>query len=666
MVIATDEGWLDIEFELEQRVVDRCHERVDRLGLEQWERNRANALQSNRGASAREVFDRDVLAVRTASRISQLANNEHGLVFGRLDGSDGAVLHVGRVGLRDGQHEPLLHDWRSAAAAPFYTATAADRQAIARRRVLTCDRRRVVELHDELLDPEVDLPVLGAGALMAALTRARDGRMHDIVSTIQREQHEVIQLPASGVLFVSGGPGTGKTVVALHRLAYLMYATGARRMLFVGPTRRFCEYVGHVLPSLGEHDVQLFPVAGLVEVDAPMLEEEAPDLVAVKGSERMIPLLEAVLRAALPGEPVACSVVFEGRVMRVDGEWLTRQRQQLLDECDTYADVRAGGRALLEDALLADMSEQLDEAEGWERDSLIAAGRERVVDNPRLDDFMRCWLPPLDAASLYERMRSGSDLDADGVLSAHEQELLQTAWSEGHHSTHDLVLLDELRARLGGPAVDREHLDHVVVDEAQDVTPMQWRLLARRAPYASWTLVGDWAQSALLETASAREAVRRLARGRRFTEARLSINYRTPSEIAEFATDLLLRSGELADIADAVRTSGRPVRVVAGASIRSEVDRLLAGGLGTVAVVAPPDHIADIRRHLDPTEGLVLLTPRQAKGLEFDRVLVVWPELVQGPRDVYVAMTRSTQELTVLHRGADAESLAPGRIGALG
>jgi DNA helicase IV len=665
------------------------------------------------------LVERDAMVFQAAKRIATLNAAHEGLVFGRLDLKDPteAARYIGRIGLRDEQRDTLLIDWRAPAAAVFYQATPTEPQGVVRRRVLRCTGRTVVGVEDDLLDAEAgdELPVIGEGALIAQLSRARDRTMHSIVATIQAEQDRAIRAPSKGVVEISGGPGTGKTVVALHRAAYLLYTDRARYerggVLVVGPSGVFMRYIERVLPSLGETAVALRSLGEVVD-GISAFRHDVPAAADVKGGIRMAEVMRRAARQAVPGAPREFRVFYRDDTLVLGARELGRVRRQLLSQGQRNKQVGRVASALVE-AL-------------WRQvrgERALEPGRDEFVDTMLGDDnfltFVRDWWPPLDATEVLRWLQDPGFLAmvGEGVLSPADVRTLGSpeAWQPAF-SVEDVPLIDELRYQIGdAPAKDSEeepdplaHLvdanmpelttmsdrefagprtanrteddtyAHVLVDEAQDLTPMQWRMVGRRGPVATWTVVGDPAQSSWPhpeEAAEAREAalfgdpslVTRAGRPRhRF---HMNTNYRNSAEIYRFAAAYAERVGMSADLPDAVRSTGvDPVEVTVDViedGVRECVGELLGVVDGTVGIVVPAARQAEV---VDWVNGwpevadalvggdnarLVVLTGLDTKGLEFDGIVVVEPqqierESVTGRATLYVVLTRATQRLVTI------------------
>ena len=680
------------------------------------------------------LVERDAMVFQAAKRIAQLDAAHEGLVFGRLDLAtdlDPEPRYIGRIGLRDANRDSLLIDWRAPAAAVFYQATAAEPQGVVRRRVLRCVGPQVVGVEDELLDAEAetDLPIVGEGALMAQLSRARDRSMHSIVATIQAEQDKAIRAPGKGVVAISGGPGTGKTVVALHRAAYLLY-TDRRRyegggVLIVGPSGVFMRYIERVLPSLGETAIALRSLGEVVDGVRATRHDE-PAVADVKGSERMAELMRRTARQQAPGSPQEFRVFWRDDTLVLDRGLLGRLRRQLMSQGRRNRQLPRVAHTLL-DAMWRQVRGERGRERGRE------AFNDEMLSHQAFVDFAIAWWPPLDAPQVLAWLREPEFLSrvADGVVSPEEQRLLAKSWSGdgsilGQLSVEDVPLLDELRYALGDipartederdlddssllaggvdmqellTAADREYAPtgrawtppthrieddgyaHVLVDEAQDLTPMQWRMVGRRGRTASWTIVGDPAQSSWpvpAESAAARAAA---TEGKDVHEFHLSTNYRNSSEIYAHAAAYAERVGLDADLPTAVRSTGvEPVVLTGVADLESETRRAvadIAGRVGgTVGIVVPvarrsevnawlaswpefADDAAGARAAVDSSvtpsgeDRIVVLTGLDTKGLEFDGIVVVRPQEIEdesatGRATLYVVLTRATQLLTTI------------------
>ena len=719
------------EIAREQQFVDRVYRQLERSS------RAAQALAREghgRGRLGHEggLVERDAMVFQAAKRIAQLDAAHEGLVFGRLDLRDEVdpePRYVGRIGLRDDHRDSMLIDWRAPAAAVFYQATAADPHDVVRRRVLRCAGARVVGVEDELLDDSADsdLPIVGEGALMAQLSRARDRSMHSIVATIQAEQDRAIRAPSRGVVSISGGPGTGKTVVALHRAAYLLY-TDRRRyegggVLIVGPSGVFMRYIERVLPSLGETAVALRSLGEVVDGVRAVRHDE-PAIADVKGSARMAELMRRTARQQAPGSPTEFRIFWRDDTIVLDRAILGRLRRHLMAHGRRNRQLPRVASTLL-DAMWRQVRGERGRDRGRE------AFDDEMLTNQAFVDFAIEWWPPLDAPTVLSWLRDPDFLArvAEGVLSGEDQRLLAKSWGSAvedgagpDFSVEDVALLDELRYALGDvpvrheedhqlddfvgadlaeltTAADREYAPtgrawtppthrieddgyaHVLVDEAQDLSPMQWRMLGRRGRSATWTIVGDPAQSSWPVPAESEAARAAALEGKQLHEFHLATNYRNSSEIYAHAAAYAERVGLDADLPTAVRSTGVAPREITDATdlesaTRAAVVEMAGAASGTVAVVVPvarrseanawlaswPELAADapaaraaVDSKVAPSgeDRVVVLTGLDTKGLEFDGIVVVRPQEIEtesatGRATLYVVLTRATQFLTTV------------------
>jgi DNA helicase IV len=696
----------DAEIAKEQSHVDRVYARVETLRAEAVQ-NRREGYRLARARTPGSLVERDAMVYHAAKRLRALDAEYEGLVFGRLDLRGGEARHIGRLGLRDTKQEPLVIDWRAPGAAPFYQATAEDPMDVVRRRVIRCSGPKVVDVEDDLLDVNAGegdaataVAVVGEGALLATLARAKGERMRDIVATIQREQDEAIRAPAGGVTLIEGGPGTGKTAVALHRAAHLLYRDRSRfeggGVLLVGPSPVFMSYVDRVLPSLGEDTAELRSLGAVVDgVSTDRL--DPPVLAALKGSLRMRRFLLRALREGPPNPPSELRIVYGAQLLRVGADDLRRVRRNMHERVQYYNLGGPEARRGLVTALWADRPEGVS----W----TTKAFSSDIYARDEFERFARAWWPVVTANDVLgwlgdvERVRhAGRDW-----LSAAEAQALADSWAHAPEdvSVADVALLDELRVLLGEPPQPRkratgrslgidsagedirelstitdryysaperaarpENYDgyaHVLVDEAQDLSPMQWRMLGRRGHQASWTIVGDAAQSAWPDLAESRRAREEALRGKQIRRFHLSTNYRNSAEIFEFAAEVVRRSVPDADLPNAVRRTGAAPehRVVAvgeiAAAVPAVVADVLSSVVGTVGVISPADRRAEVAGWLVGLAGprLQVVDGMHAKGMEYDGVVIVAPdelaaESSAGVRVLYVALTRATHRLVTI------------------
>jgi DNA helicase IV len=721
---------LERELAAEQAHVDLVYARLAEAtkSAQQVARAGLSLYQSDRNSYVREedgtgLYERDVFAFQAARRLAVLDAEQEGLVFGRLDRTDGEVRYVGRIGVRDADYEPLVIDWRAPAAEPFYRATPSDPMQVIRRRVLHCRGDRVVGIEDDLLDGENadrELVVIGEGALLAALTRARDHTMRDIVATIQAEQDEAIRAPYQGFTRITGGPGTGKTVVALHRAAYLLYSNRRRfesgGVLVVGPSRVFMNYIARVLPSLGEDSVTLRSI-GAVPSDVVRItgdRVDPPQVAAIKGSLRMVKVLRRLVHEPLHEGPVELRIMVDGNVLVVPTATLARIRSHVV----AHHKLNSGREAVEKELLTALWRvRHPDPEDGVDQDHEREEFKDRVSDLASFKMFLNAWWPAVSAPAALARLADVELLKriSASSLSEAECELVSASYRDAADWTAaDGALLDELVHQLGPlPVLDEQEVPgladldsemqevfttadvlspaaretdpfelphetyaHLLIDEAQDVSPMQWRMLRRRGASASWTIVGDPAQSSWTATAEADRAIEEIIGTAPVRHFRLSTNYRSPSEVFDLAAQVVVADFPDADLPTAVRSTGHEPRLLVPADVTPEnltisaamisiVRSLLDEVEGTVGVICPPSTKDQLAAQLEQaglpgTERVVVITAQQAKGLEYDAVLVMTPDDIVtespgGVRALYVALTRPTQRLVTLDAAPDAD-----------
>jgi DNA helicase IV len=523
--------------------------------------------------------------------------------------------------------------------------------------------------------------------------------MRDIVATIQREQDEAVRAPDDGLLLVTGGPGTGKTAVALHRVAFLMYSHreqfSRRGVLVVGPSPVFVDYVSQVLPTLGETSVRLVSLETLV-TGTSVTGRDSQDVAAVKGSLRMADLLRKAVRAAGRPRVEDVRIVLRGRTVTVPGREQAARRSQLERSPRSHNGLHGQARTALVNLVVRAWIRAAG-AEDWSdraKDDLREEAAIDLRDDAVFEQALATFWPVLDRYEVFARLRSGELRLPTGFLTEDETTLLAAGWRASDAVTAaDAVLLDELDHLIGEPpappepeddeptpddygevttfadrnyraardlSADESHRDyaHVVVDEAQDVSPMQWRALGRRARSGTWTVVGDWAQSVWPHPDETAEAVVGVAGKRRMRRHELTTNYRTSTEIADLAGTVLTLIDPQATPPAAVRSTGDDPVVLTGvidldSAIRETVATLLEEVTGTVGVIATAADVEHVRGLLGVDGRLLVLDTWQAKGMEFDGCLVVSPEHIAtesaaGLRSLYVAVTRATQRLTVL------------------
>ncbi|MGW2617678.1 HelD family protein [Streptomyces sp. NPDC001500] len=764
----------DREINVEQEHLDRVYRRLEEK-IHEAEFLMNDAAQRGQVGTPGALAERDAQVFRAGVHLNRLNNEFEDFLFGRIDlllgrdgkkGPDGAytavepaegavrpddtadiaeTLHIGRIGVLDSEYAPLVIDWRAPAAAPFYRSTPVDPGRVVRRRVIRSKGRRVLGVEDDLMRPELrafldgeQLPVIGDGALMAALGQARGHTMRDIVASIQAEQDLVIRAPAASVTYVEGGPGTGKTAVALHRAAYLLYQDRRRYaggILIVSPTPLLVAYTEGVLPSLGEEGQVAVRAIGSLVDGAEATQYDSPAVARAKGSYRMLKVLRKAARGALEsggdagrgdtrpgrptqpvqptldepdeapvpaGTPTRLRVVAFGRRLELEAADLDRVRQSALSGTAPVNLLRPRARKLLLDALW-----ERSGAAGRHSDPELAAElRSSFDEDVSTEDafiaFLDAWWPELTPQSVLRAMADERRLGrwARRILNPGEVRKVARSLKRDGLSVHDIAMLDELQAILGVPARPRKRREldpldqltgleelmpvreetqreraerlaqerteyaHVIVDEAQDLTPMQWRMVGRRGRHATWTVVGDPAQSSWSDPDEAVEARDEALGSRPRRRFQLTVNYRNPAEIAELAAKVLALAMPGAESPSAVRSTGVVPRFTAvrgslASTVREEAERLLARVDGTVGVVVAMNRREEARRWLAGLgDRVVALGSLEAKGLEYDATVVVSPaeiadESPAGLRVLYVALTRATQQLTVVSGDRD-------------
>jgi DNA helicase IV len=738
----------------EQEYVSMLYGRLD--GLRSRASDRLARVLRETGGTHQARSEREAFSALYAQQLAQFDAAENGLCFGRLDFHDGERRYIGRIGIHNesGDYEQLLMDWRASAAQPFYLATAASPADVRRRRHIKTRGRTVVSVDDEVLDLTAADPgkhegLTGESSLLAALGASRTGQMRDIVETIQAEQDRIIRSDLAGVLVVQGGPGTGKTAVALHRAAFLLYTYRRQLMkrgvLVVGPNATFLRYIGQVLPSLGETSVLLSTVADLYPgINASG--SEPREAAEIKGRLAMAGVVATAVRdrQRVPDAPI--EVIVDHEALRLDPATCARARERarrsrrphnearrvfareivdaltrqlasrlganvlgegnLLDQADVddlRRELRRAPevRALIErlwpvltpQRLLGDLFASADRLAAA-ASRLTAAERATLLREPS-SDWTQADVPLLDEAAellgeddratraAATRRRRAEVAYAGGVLDIisrdldDDPEVLMGA---------DLLDASELAARhedeASLTAAERAAGDrtwafgHIIVDEAQELSQMAWRMLMRRCPARSMTIVGDVAQTGDLAGTSSWERVLDRYQGDRWRLARLTINYRTPAEIMTVAADVLAAIDPALELPRSVRESGAtPWRLevapgeLAGGLADATKRAAARLGDGRLAVIVPAARLREVAQAVGAVvpgsavgeqpeleHPVVVLTVGQAKGLEFDSVLIGDPAgiLAESPRgrsDLYVALTRATQQLGVVHAG---------------
>jgi DNA helicase IV len=625
--------------------------------------------------SAAQAVDSAIAQAHLRHRLASLDADVPGLSFGRLDEEAGALWYIGRRHVEDAGGDAVVVDWRAEVATPFYRATAVDPQGLRRRRRFVMTGRRIDDLFDEVFDDPDSVDAAHHGGipdpLLAELERERTGEMRDIVATIAGEQDVVIRAPLDTCLVVQGGPGTGKTAVGLHRAAFLLYEHRARLdaegVLVIGPNPIFLRYIAQVLPSLGEAATRQTTLERLLAGTAYRVTGRDHDAAAaLKGDGRMAAVIAAAVGAAVrpPDERLA-----------VGTTWGTA-RVDPADVRAALADVRARevphnvGRAALRTQLTRLVRADLVRRRSEEVVTTEAVDADLRRDRAWTAAVDRIW-PALSAPALVRRLltnRAALAAAAGGLLSAAEQAAIRRPptrrAADEPWTAADLVLVDEAEAAITGPP---RLYGHIVVDEAQDLSTMGLRALARRSRDASMTVLGDLAQATAPAAQESWEAaIAALGRPALAQRADLDLGYRVPASIMDAANGLLLEAAPDVTPTRSVRSGGRPPAVVTvgdDAALGPEVGAAaaaLAAEYTSLAIVVPPGLRSEVDAALvglpeSDRARVTTLDPPEAKGLEFDAVVVVEPAVIgggtsRGLRLLYVALTRAVQELVVVHR----------------
>ena len=747
----------------EQQAVSRAYDRLDALRAQVRARLDTVRAAGSHGSPTQRT-ERDSFATMYEDRLTQLRAVEDRLVFGRLDNAKGEHRYIGRLGLSDERHEPILTDWRAEAARPFYEATPSSHGDIVMRRHITLNFREVVGVEDEVLDVHSDQvgqassagTLTGEGALLASLNAKRTGKMTDIVATIQAEQDRIIRADLNQAVVVQGGPGTGKTAVALHRAAYLLYthrrALERSGVLVIGPSSTFLHYIDQVLPSLGETGVVSRTIADLIP-GVIATGHDDPRAAKLKGERRMAKAIANAVaaRERIPSElPTIRINGFTCPMLRVDLEQAitdakrTRQPHNKARESFVHSMLIAMRNRYVEQldytpeqAELNDVMQQLRMNDAlrktlnlawlpmtgtWLVDQLFAKPDQlrrfapwleerdiRTLTRPKGSPFTISDVPLLDEAMelLGPDPKAVARQKALDAKRAEEEQFAQDTLAQagiGSGIITSQMLVDningmdaELTAQRAG--ADREWTyGHVVVDEAQELTAMDWRMLIRRCPSRSFTIVGDVAQtSALGGTRSWRRMMDPLFGPHNWSLNELTINYRNPKEVSQLACDFASAEGLYISTVNAVRGVADSVRrltltdesLLADAVAHQAIDLVRAhvgaDGTGRVAIIAPDALLAslrarvyaELRQTLAPKEferlssqsswdeQVTICSTRSVKGLEYDAVMVVQPGRIEedapsrnvAASDLSVAMTRPTQRLLIVRTNDDEKLL---------
>jgi DNA helicase IV len=666
--------------------------------------DRLDAARRAPGGTGQAAMDRDLEVHRLTSRLRVLRRFGLDLCLGRMVGTDVAEpVYVGRLGLTDSAGRRLLLDWRSPAAEPFFGATHANPMGLASRRRYRWARGRVSDYWDEVFTPdglEGHAALDDQSAFIASLGSSRSPRMRDVLGTIQADQDAIIRAGSRGVLVVDGGPGTGKTVVALHRAAYLLYSDprlGHHRggVLFVGPHQPYLAYVSDVLPSLGEEGVQTCTLRDLIPEGATAAVEADPQVARLKSSADLVRAIEPAVRFYEEPPTKGLTVETDWSDLWLGAEdWAAafeaaepgtphnEARDQvweellaiLMDKHDDEVPPDLLRRSLLQDEELrtafnrawplleaSDLVGDLWSVPAYLRLCAPWLSRDEVRALQRAD--AQAWtvsdLPLLDAARqrLGDPQASRRRRRRDAELAAQREEMAKVvdhlvATDDSEMHVMSMLRAEDLSAALvdeaADPAADPDLLAgpfaHVVVDEAQELTDAEWQMLLLRCPSRSFTIVGDRAQARHGFTESWRERLERVGLDR-VTLASLSINYRTPEEVMREAEPVIRAALPDANVPTSIRSTDVPVTHGAVSDLDEVLDSWLTTHAdGIACVVGGPPRPA--------TPRVRSLSPELTKGLEFDLVVLVDPEGfgqgIEGAVDRYVAMTRATQQLVIL------------------
>ncbi|MDO5728897.1 MAG: AAA family ATPase [Actinomycetaceae bacterium] len=722
------------EIRREQAFVDSAYGVLDQTIVDHRQRQR-EAQASEWRNSPQALTERDAFVAHWGDEAARLESVGDHLVFGRIDDEDEQTLYIGRIGLRD-NNEQILIDWRAPVSRRFYQATAAQPLGIVRRRHIQTRQRRVTEIEDEFLadlPPDSTMTFQGEGALMHALSQARDGRMSDIVSTIQAEQDEIIRRAPDGLFVIQGGPGTGKTAVALHRAAYLLYSERERLensgVLVIGPSKVFLQYIDRVLPSLGETGVVSTTLADLLPgVSAPGRDEES--VREIKGRIDWIEIAKKAVRS-LERVPEDTELAIASYRVCLRAHDVRAARTRARRSGKPHNEAWEGFALELMDRLAQQMDDQvsLKQDLSWYYEYIRGSLPARRAIN-------LAWLP-MSGLAVLERLYSSADFLAQCApqLSPDERALLYRPRGSALTES-DIPILDELeellgplpnqstRARdrelarqreieaagqaiasmeLGGGLVTGEMLaerasenadylpvaqralkdrtwayGHVIVDEAQELSPLAWHVLLRRCPSRSFTVTGDLDQRSGAVPASSWEellgpAIRALS-----GESVLTVSYRTPASILNKANALMLERGipphypliaarDVDDAYDVVYTDSEHLMVRLKELQESAcryLDETVGEAQGRIAIIVPDGMLRTLASQLDVghtlTDRMSIMTPTMSKGLEFDTVIIVEPTAIldRSPGDLYVAMTRPTHRLHMVTTNTLPHALA--------
>ena len=682
----------------EQAHIDRAYESLELIRQQALGIRKLTTGQT--GGTFQERYERNYFDEKLVQMLNDLDIGDSALVFGRIDrtpdgGGEPEPFHIGRLAVPDKDNNQIVVDWRAQIAEAFYRATGRDPMHLVRRRHFLVDNRRLKAIEDELFgenhlgigkDDGLDEPKLrGHSTLLATLRKGRSGQLGDIVATIQAEQDVIIRAPNKGVLVVQGGPGTGKTVVALHRAAYLLYThqfpLAAQGVLVVGPNRVFLRYIERVLPSLGESGVREVVLSDLVkEVRFGVVDSATAR--RVKGDLRMTELLKRAIAQRQRTISSDFELPFGGSVLRVRPKDVLRVVREARKRTKRHNELCRAVEGELVSMLMPSMRDQ---------EYTLATARARLREFEQFRALMFTIWPSLAPQELLHDLfgskallrSAGRDLFTDEEIASLHRPRAESL-AQARFSDADAALLDEARhllgpkPRKGGVLEEADEIEtygHIIVDEVQDLTPMQLRMVARRSLNGAMTVVGDIAQATgPFAPSDWRDVLNLLPKDRDARVAELSVGYRIPRQIMEFAGRLLATAAPGQTPPTAVREGDHDPRIVKVAkndvalTVANEAGQLVSSlADGRVAIVCPDDTVEVIATALDSAAiaygragsrgldaTLTIVPVSVVKGLEMDGVIVVEPTTMYespdvGPRGVYVALTRSTQQLVVVH-----------------
>lgn len=712
---------------LEQAVIDRLYRRLDELVVLNEKRlketRQAGAVGTHQNRSERDSF-----ASMYEDRIALLKSVEDRLCFGRLDFDDATRRYVGRIGLSDANRVPILTDWRAPASEAFYRATPVNTMSVTMRRHISTQNRQLTALEDEVLQFEAaeqqEVSVRGQGALLAALNKNRTGKMNDIVATIQAEQDEIIRADLNQALVVQGGPGSGKTAVALHRAAYLLYTYRNKLeksgVLLVGPNRVFLNYIDQVLPSLGENGV-VSTTLGQLLPDINTQSQDSFTVAKIKASTRWVTIITKAIRARQRVPRASIEFRFEGEDLKI----LPADIQAAIAKARRSGLPHNEARTVFVKEAIHRLAKQYGDCLSYQLDDdAIRNITLELLSNPVVRRELNIAWFPISAERLVADLYAKPHrlLEAAPDMNTEQRKLLHREHSNFQWTTSDIPILDEAMEQLGelntgnsnkGASLEERHdLDqaqallsssqnpysgmlnaqmiaeryrggrvrksvfeqaisdrtwtfgHIIIDEAQELTDMDWRMLIRRCPTRSFTIVGDVSQNS--HAGGSTNWQKKLNRffDDKWQLQELTVNYRTPESIMKAALHVVGRLGlQVPPILSARDVTGAyQLTSASGAKYSQdiltalhEVDRLIsAQSPGSIAVIALD--VAELKSQFETVDlksNLVFITPLEAKGLEFDGVILIdsigISKEPKGANHLFVAYTRATKYLRVIN-----------------